>query len=287
MCKKILVTGAGGYIGRLVVAELLKQGYHVLALDVKTDGIDSRAEICKIDLFNGDKNVFEQTNKPDICIHLAWRNGFVHNADSHIEELSDHYIFLKNMIDGGLKHLVVMGTMHEIGYWEGEITETTPANPVSKYGIAKNCLRQAMFNYIQDKQDVTFQWLRAYYITGDDEKNHSIFSKIIQAEKEGKEFFPFTSGKNFYDFIDVHDLAIQIALASCQKNVSGIIECCSGKPITLAEKVESFINDNNLKIKLQYGAFPDRIYDSPGVWGSIEKLQCIFKLSNRKVENEK
>ena len=45
MGKRILVTGAGGYIGRHVVAALCDRGVEVLAMDFRTDGIDSRAEI--------------------------------------------------------------------------------------------------------------------------------------------------------------------------------------------------------------------------------------------------
>lgn len=277
MQYKILVTGAGGYIGRLVVAEVIRQGHIAIALDIKHEGIDERAEICKVPLFSGDEDIYAQMNYPDIVIHLAWRNGFVHNADSHLEELSSHYTFMKNMINGGLKHLVVMGTMHEVGYWEGAIGENTPTNPTSQYGIAKNCLRQAMFNLIQNKEDVTLQWLRAYYITGDDEKSQSIFAKIIKAENEQQKYFPFTTGKNLYDFIDVKELATQIVSVACQTEVDGIIECCTGNPISLADKVEAFIKEKNMKIKLEYGAFPDRPYDSPGVWGDATKISKVLK----------
>ena len=58
--------------------------------------------------------------KADVCIHMAWRNGFEHNADTHITDLPNHFTFVKNMIAGGLPAAgKVMGTMHEVGYWEG------------------------------------------------------------------------------------------------------------------------------------------------------------------------
>lgn len=62
-----------------------------------------------------------------------------------------------------------------------------------------------------------------------------------------------------------------------QTEVDGIINCCSGKPLSLAEKVESFIKEHNFDIKLEYGAFPDRAYDSPAVWGNSEKIEEIKK----------
>ena len=56
-----------------------------------------------------------------------------------------------------------MGTMHEIGFWEGAVDENTPCNPLSQYGIAKNALRQSLLLLTQNS-DVKIYWLRAYYI---------------------------------------------------------------------------------------------------------------------------
>lgn len=274
--KKVLVTGANGYIGRHIVKSLLDHGYIVDACDFKFDGVDERANKVYTPLFNGDEDIYEKLGSPDICIHMAWKNGFVHNSETHIEDLYSHYKFLKNMISGGLKHLSIMGTMHEVGYWEGAIDENSPTNPSSLYGIAKNSLRQAM-ELLSKDNGIVLQWLRAYYITGDDLKSNSIFSKIIKMEMEGKEKFPFTTGKNKYDFISVERLSEQIVAASTQTEISGIINCCSGNPISLADKVEEFIKQNNFKIKLQYGAFPDREYDSMAVWGDNHKIQQILK----------
>ena len=44
MCKKILVTGAGGYIGRHVVTHLLDNGAEVYAADIRLDDVDERAK---------------------------------------------------------------------------------------------------------------------------------------------------------------------------------------------------------------------------------------------------
>ena len=41
--------------------------------------------------------------------------------------------------------------------------------------------------------------------------------------------------------------------------------------------VEEFIKEKNYKIRPEYGAFPDRPYDSPGVWGDAEKINLIMK----------
>ncbi|MST88208.1 NAD(P)-dependent oxidoreductase [Sharpea azabuensis] len=273
---KILVTGANGYIGRHIVKYLLDHDHEVIAADLRYDKVDERAKRSHENIFSGDKDIYNKLGQPDVCIHLAWRDGFNHGSDAHIMDLPKHYEFLKNMIQGGLKRLDVMGTMHEVGYHEGAIDETTPCNPMSMYGIAKNALRE-MLLVLTKNSDCKLTWTRAYYILGDDEGNHSIFTKILEAAKEGKTTFPFNSGKNQYDFISVTGLAKQISEVSIQDEVLGTINVCSGKPVALKDKVEEFIKERHLNISLDYGKFPDRPYDSPIVYGDVSKIQKILK----------
>lgn len=274
----VFVTGAHGYIGRFVVKYLLDLGVSVSTVKYKNKIVDSRVKTYDCDIFADYENIFKKVGEPDVCLHLAWTDGFVHNANSHLDNLHLHFRFIRNMIDGGLKHLSVLGTMHEIGYYEGEVTKSTPTNPHSLYGIAKNSLRQAIEVYMSNK-DITFQWLRAFYIYGDDINSKSILSKIIQAERAGQQLFPFTSGKNKYDFIKVEDLAEQIGLTVLQNNINGIINCCSGSPISLSEFVEEFLLEHNFNIKLQYGVYPERAYDSAAIWGNNNEIVQILNES--------
>lgn len=272
---KILVTGANGYIGSKVVKELCHMGFFVVATDFCNDKIDSRATFIKADIFEQNNNWFSFFGKPDICLHLAWRDGFVHNSDKHMEDLSKHFCFLKNIISNGLRRIACMGTMHEIGYWEGIIDENTPCNPMSQYGVAKNALRKSLELLCKEK-NCEYIWLRAFYIFGDDSYGNSIFCKIRQSVSKGETHFPFTSGKNKYDFIHVDVLAKQIAVAITQNKFFGIINCCSGKPVSLSKQVEKYIKDNKLPIVLDYGKYPDRQYDSPCIYGDNRIINMIM-----------
>ena len=282
---KVLVTGASGYIGKHVVRELLNKGHEVYAIDRRTNDITNDLKVLNVDIFSGIGEIYEMVNKPDLCIHLAWQDGFFHESDAHMKNLSSHYIFLNSMIDGGCKRIAVMGSMHEVGFWEGKIDENTPCNPLSLYGIAKDALRRAMLSLNKRKPYFNLYWLRAFYICGDDKNNNSIFSKILIASKEGKNRFPFTTGINQYDFIDVDILAKQIVAATTQDEITGVINVCSGTAIKLKDKVEEFINNNNLEISLDYGAYPDRQYDSKIVYGDNKKITKI--LESEIQDNEK
>lgn len=272
---KILVTGANGYLGSGIVKEILDKGNDVVAVDLKTDHVDDRAIKMTCDLFKVE-DPYYYFGEPDILLHLAWKDGFIHYSDAHIIDLPMHYEFIKKMGESGCKHIAVMGSMHEIGFYEGSINENTPCHPTTPYGIGKNALRN-LTEMICKKNNIIFQWLRGYYIVGNSRYGSSVFSKITAAVEEGKKEFPFTLGQNQYDFIDYVDFCAQVAATVSQKQEQGIINICSGRPEKLADRVERFIRENNYDIKLQYGAFPDRPYDSKAIWGDSTKIEKIMK----------
>lgn len=271
---KILVTGANGYLGQGIVKAILDNGHSVIAADFKTQNVDDRAKKVECNLFD-EESPYELFDEPDALLHLAWRDGFVHNSNAHVDDLPKHYNFIKKMVESGVKKIAVMGSMHEIGFFEGSINENTPCNPMSLYGIAKNALR-SITQLLASQHSIPFQWLRGYYIVGNSQFGCSIFSKITAAEKEGKTEFPFTMGQNQWDFVDYEVFCEQVAAAVSQNEINGIINICSGHPEKLADRVERFIKENNYSIKLKYGAFPDRPYDSKAVWGNDEKIQKIL-----------
>lgn len=276
---RILVTGANGYLGKGVVKQLLDNGEVVVATDLADNFIDGRAEIKCADLFSMD-DPYGYFGEPDVLLHMAWRDGFVHSSVNHINDLPRHVEFISKMVASGIKKVAVMGSMHEIGFFEGSINESTPCNPQSLYGISKNALR--MVAELECKNHNTlFQWLRGFYIVGNTEDGSSIFSRIVQAAHKGQKEFPFTMGLNQFDFLDYKEFCKLLADAVTQDEINGVINICSGRPEKLSDRVERFIKENGFEIRLNYGAFPDRPYDSKAIWGDDFKIRMIEKGKKR------
>ncbi len=276
---KIVITGAGGYIGKNVVKYAIEAGHEVSCI-VYPGSVDSgfiqNVSKIELDLLNASHDEVEQAVRGnDACLHLAWQSGFNHQDPCHIANVLKHYEFLENVISAGIKNISVAGTMHEIGYHVGEVNSDTCCEPINPYGIAKNFLRQAVAD-LSNKHSVVLKWLRMYYITGNDELSNSIFSKILAAEARGDTTFPLNSGEMLYDFINIENLAEQLVEATVQTEFKGIINCSSGKPVSLRTAVERFILERGLKIKPEYNKFPRREYDSYAIWGNAEIVNEII-----------
>ena len=275
---KVLVTGANGYMGYGILPILLEMGFDIIATDLKIDKKFKNIKYIESDIFTIE-NPFDFYDQPDVLLHLAWRDGFVHSSNAHIDDLPKHYHFIESLIKSQIHKIVILGSMHEIGYHEGSINENTVTRPLSLYGIAKNCLREAVISLIE-KSNTKLQWIRGYYIVSNSERGNSIFSKIIQSERDGRKKFPFTTGINQYDFLDYKDFCFQVSSVVKNDEVLGIINCCSGYPESLGSRIERFIKEHRLKISLDYGVYPDREYDSLAVWGDNTKIKKILQENN-------
>jgi dTDP-6-deoxy-L-talose 4-dehydrogenase (NAD+) len=287
MHPHVVVTGANGYIGRHVVRALASGGAKVSAVVRSLEGnaffesieASDNVSVVVADVLEPSIAMDELLSSADSLVHFAWQDGFVLASPAHMSSVSSHYKFLTHAAELGIKKIAVAGTMHEIGYWEGAIDDDTPSRPQSLYGIAKVALRDALLARFAGS-DVVVQWLRMFYIVGDDRRSNSVFGKIVTAVDDGKVTFPFTSGRNEYDFIDLAVVSDQIAAVVLGHDESGVINCCSGVPQRLGDRVQQFINDESLPITLEFGAFPDRPFDSPGVWGDSSKISAIMAASH-------
>lgn len=89
---KVLVTGANGHLEHGIVKAILDRRMEVVATDFAKTRVDERAIRIDCNLFEVE-NPYVYFGKPDILLHLVWRDGFVHHSEAHIGDLQKHYSF--------------------------------------------------------------------------------------------------------------------------------------------------------------------------------------------------
>ena len=87
--------------------------------------------------------------------------------------------------------------------------------------------------------------------------------------------FNMSGGKQLRDYLHVEKVAKFIVKISLQNKINGIINCCSGKPISIRDLVEGYLEENNKNIELNLGHFPYPDYEPMAFWGDNKKLNKI------------
>ncbi|MBN1213832.1 MAG: NAD(P)-dependent oxidoreductase, partial [Candidatus Lokiarchaeota archaeon] len=244
----ILVSGATGYIGEYVIKELLKnKDLEIIATGIEEkDTLKNKEWIkdvnyiqCNIE--QPDMNFFELLGTPDLLIHLTWQGLPNYNKLYHIEKnLITNYFFIKNMIQNGLKGISVIGTCLEYGLIEGCLSEDLSTNPITNYGIAKDTLRKAI-EQLNKIYNFTFKWIRLFYMYGKGQNPNSLFSQLDKALENNQETFNMSGGEQLRDYLPVEDVGKYIVKISLQNQINGIINLCSGRPISIRRIIEDYL----------------------------------------------
>lgn len=282
--KKILVTGATGFVGNYVVMELLKNNYQVIASSSSESKARSKPWFNQVQYisfnlqdYSHSINYYYHFDQPESMIHLAWEGLPNYNALFHFEEnLPRHYAFLKNMVQGGLKDLSVTGTCLEYGFREGVLHEQVDTNPVNSYAIAKDSLRRFL-QQLQRLETFSFKWIRLFYMYGKGQNPNSLFSQLDKAIEQGDKYFNMSAGEQIRDYLPVEEVASHIVSIASQQSETGIFNCCSGRPVLLKELVKSYIEARNADICLNLGFYPYLDYEPMSFWGDNTKLKTILQ----------
>lgn len=275
---RVLVTGATGFVGNYVVRELLKQSHQVITTSKNSQKARmyewfSQVQYVPYDLNVVRENLFQFFQEPEVVIHLAWEGLPNYEALYHFEQnLFTNYRFLKTLLEDGLKSLTVTGTCLEYGLQDGCLSEDTPTQPTTPYGLAKDTLRKSL-EQLQQKYHFSFKWLRLFYIYGQGQSEQSLLSQLETAIGKGETTFNMSGGEQLRDYLPVEKAAEYIVKIAMQSEVHGIINCCSGTPISIRTLVEDYLAKKQKGIRLNLGYYPYPDYEPMAFWGCDNKLQ--------------
>lgn len=280
---KVLITGASGFIGNYVVKELLRLGHAVIASSSNPEKAREKSWFRDVTYVNFNLadyddtiNYFDFFFRPDIMIHLAWEGLPDFKGAFHTDvNLPRHKAFLQNMIRNGLSDLSVTGTCLEYGMQEGALHEDDPVKPTTSYGIAKNELR-VFLSQLQKMYAIRIKWIRLFYMYGEGQSPRSLIPQLEAALAKAEPCFNMSNGDQVRDFLPVYTVAAYIVTIAMQNKFTGIINCCSGIPVTVKQFVLDYLAAQNKTISLNTGYYPYPDYEPMRFWGNNDKLKQIL-----------
>ena len=275
----LMVTGATGFVGQHVVASLLGRGHHVVAVArdearARKQNWFERVHFVACDVHAPlSPSLLDQTGcSLDATIHLAWPGLPNYGALQHIEEtLPAQYRFLKSLVEGGVRRLLVTGTCFEYGMQNGSLSEEMPSSPANPYALAKDVLRKCL-QQLQHDRPFTLQWARLFYTYGPGQNPNSLLAQLDRAIDAGEATFDMSGGEQLRDYLPIEDVASRLAALVEHPHLDGIINICSGKPVSVRRLVERHAAARNVNIRLNLDHYPYSPYEPMAFWGNPGKF---------------
>ncbi|WDY59467.1 NAD-dependent epimerase/dehydratase family protein [Pseudomonas sp. PSKL.D1] len=279
----VLVTGASGFVGRHLVAELLARGCRVRALARDMARARNLPWFDQVQWVAGDiqqadaGQVASWADGIDALAHLAWPGLPNYQALFHLEQnLMADYHFIKHAVQAGVPQVLVTGTCFEYGMQSGPLDEHCPAHPANPYGLAKHSLHQFL-QALQLHHPFTLQWARLFYLHGEGQNPNSLLAALDRAIDSGAAAFDMSAGEQLRDFQPITEAASQLAgLLHC-RGFSGVVNCASGRPTAVRSLVEQRLRERGAELHLNLGHYGYPAHEPMAFWAVTDRLQHLLQ----------
>jgi nucleoside-diphosphate-sugar epimerase len=271
--KKILITGANGFVGRQVLRSLgvtESKLYVVLRKGALIDPLLSK----RVEKIIYTDNLFaesvewwaDQCSGIDTILHLAWYTepGKYLNSNKNIDCLLGSYHLAQGAKIAGVSRFVGVGSCAEYDLTYGTLSVDTPLKPETLYGSTKVALYHVLRDWYRGSS-IEFAWCRLFYLYGEGEHPDRLVPYVKRQLSAG-ERVDLSNGTQIRDFIDVKIAGQMICSMTIGERV-GAFNICSGVPKTVREMVLDIAGEYSRPDLLNFGARDDNLTDLPIILG--------------------
>ncbi|MCC7489335.1 MAG: NAD(P)-dependent oxidoreductase [Gammaproteobacteria bacterium] len=267
--KRVLLTGASGFIGSHCIAPLRRRGYEVVAIcrrppPAAVEGL----RWVRADLLDRDaRRRLLDSERPSHLLHLAWyvEPGAMISHKDNLAWTAASIDLLAQFHELGGERVVMGGSCYEYDWRYGYCSEElTPCRPDTLYGAAKHGLAQTLLGYCTTA-GLSGAWARMFFLYGPNENPKRLVPSVILSLLRGEEA-KSSHGMQVRDYMHVQDVA-DGTVALLDSAAQGAFNIASGRAVTIRHIVERLGEITGRADLLRIGAYPARANDAPLVVG--------------------
>lgn len=282
--KRVLLTGASGFIGRQAVAPLAAKGYEIHAVTSREPAAPAaNVRWHRADLMDAGatERLLAQV-RPTHLLHFAWyaEPGKYWRSPMNFRWLEASLALLRHFRDAGGRRAVMAGTCAEYDWTgAGVCSESeTARRPATPYGVCKNALQETMRSFCE-VEALSGAWGRIFFLHGPGEHPSRLVPSVVNALLEGGEA-RCTHGNQVRDFLHVEDVAGAF-VALLDSAVEGPVNIASGRPVTLREVVLAAADCLGARERVRFGALPAPQNEPPVLVADVRRLSAEVRWQPR------
>ena len=272
--KRVLITGASGFIGRHCLSSALANHDEVHAISSKIQpeplpGVRWHT----VDLLDPSQvRALMAKVQPTHLLHFAWYvvpGKYLASLENH-RWVQASLNLMEAFVSQGGQRAVMAGTCIEYDWKYGYCSEyLTPRSPDSVYGACKNAL-QIMFHSFIKQTGLSGAWGRIFFLYGPHEHPARLVPSAIRSLLQGDPA-RCSHGNQIRDYLHVQDVA-DAFVALLGSNVQGPVNIASGRPVTIKSIVCKIARNLDREAMTEFGVVPSPANEPPLVVANVDRV---------------